>query len=795
VNMTRVSVRITVLCVAILAQTGSWAAAASPRPSRADDPSQVALRYARALAAGQIAEWAQLDLGCLSRQQGQGKPARGPLDEQGAKACWDATLAAHRDMVADEPEHGIFGAVGRGVGLGLLSERHRKADFWRDYPPAVFVSPAVAGRELGSVPRVELVRVGFPRSVGLQLMKEQNPVGARAIPVDLKVAYPDPLTAPLALRPEEIWWTSGAIRRYGPVRDLVARFMVVTGLRALGYPVDRAVVNEALPGAPVILGAKSSVTPEIGRAFDRPGEVSHAQDISAGLVLGSARWWDRAQAENVFTEEVQRVQHDLSLSNRLARLSRLLLLDPTHGEVNAILGNEFYLRFLREGLTKSGISAQDEATRLHLAELYWNLQAQTWRQELTEVATGYSPAAESLYGALQALEVAVQRGKGTIETKRRLGTLSRWNNDSQAALALHEELLRQLAPTDQRLRGRLLAELAWDRIQWIAWDRRYDHPWLGQAREEVEQALTLIESPVEKLIAAQALVMVDALSVPRSPSRIEEHVRLVKRWHDQVPGVVGLWRHLIGNDLVKPLVAEAETITLPSPVRSAEVLDVQVHAKVPKQDLLHTWDFDGERTGGLPAGFSAGIGDAGPTGAWRIEEDPDAPTAPNVLTQTSACAVPDCRQLLLADVAAFEYPDLLVRLRLVSGGPQAGAGIALATRDGRELYAVTFAPATNTVAIHRVRNGQAVLIGSAPVKPAKDSWHLLRVQRSNFVNVSLPRLAIFFDGAEALAVTDDAIMEMGRVGLVTWGDAVAKFDGLHVLDLVSNRPLSKPAAY
>ncbi|MER3423735.1 MAG: hypothetical protein C4293_11400, partial [Nitrospiraceae bacterium] len=96
--------------------------------SRPEDPARLAIRYAQAFAAGRVAEWARLDLGCLAYNQARGRHAKGPLDEQIAKACWDATLAAHRDMVADEPEQGIFGAVGRGIGLGLLSEKHRHAD-------------------------------------------------------------------------------------------------------------------------------------------------------------------------------------------------------------------------------------------------------------------------------------------------------------------------------------------------------------------------------------------------------------------------------------------------------------------------------------------------------------------------------------------------------------------------------------------------------------------------------------------------------------------------------------------
>lgn len=54
---------------------------------------------------------------------------------------------------------------------------------------------------------------------------------------------------------------------------------------------------------------------------------------------------------------------------------------------------------------------------------------------------------------------------------------------------------------------------------------------------------------------------------------------------------------------------------------------------------------------------------------------------------------------------------------------------------------------------------------------------------------------MFVDGAQVTAVDDTLLPEGGFIGLVTFGRTTAKFDSLHVLDLVSNRPLSGHAAY
>jgi len=50
-------------------------------------------------------------------------------------------------------------------------------------------------------------------------------------------------------------------------------------------------------------------------------------------------------------------------------------------------------------------------------------------------------------------------------------------------------------------------------------------------------------------------------------------------------------------------------------------------------------------------------------------------------------------------------------------------------------------------------------------------------------------------GAQVAAVGDAVIPQDGQVGLITVGLSEAQFDWPHVLDLVSNRTFSKPAAY
>ena len=772
----------------VLAHEGPAAAGIKPATTERNGPNRMVLQYGKALAGGKVAEWAALDLGCLTLRRIRG------VSEKTDRACWEDTLKVHRELVQDQPETGIFEAVGRGVGLGLLSETHRHADYWKDYMPAVVVSPAAIGTDGGPGIALEVLKVSPVRKFALRNLTGLEPVRVSGHTVEVRVSYGDPLTAPLALRPGEIWWASSALRRYGPVRELTVRFIVVSGLRKLGYPVDQAVVNEALPGAPVQVGIHYGRPPQTTDPGGQQNEAVKNRLGAGGLVLGSARWWDRKDAPQAFAAALVRAQQMPHSPERARLLTRLTLIDHADQELHTVIAHDRIQTFLHEGLIKSGISGSTEAVAAGLAELYWNLQAQTWRQELTEVAMGHSVAAEAFYQAIESFDRVRAGGQITPEDQRQLGVLYRWNNEATSAVAVHETLLKTTAPGDS-LHGRLLSDLAWDRIQWLSWERRYDHPWLGQARQEAEQALKEVQEPVDKLMAAYAIVLVEALRVPREPARLEEQFQIVKTWHDRVSGAAGVWPYLIGNDVVKALVPAGIQVTLPRAVRASDVSNVEIHAEPPRQDIVWQWNFDQDVADALPAGFAAVSTPGAEPSGWRVISDGQLPASGKLVVQDRPCVTGECAHLLLADRVRTTYPDIVVQIQDLSADGGGEAGIVLAARDNKNFYAVTLNVSAGRLTTRRVLEGRATVLGETRVKLTQRPWHSLRVQRINFIHLDRGRLGVFVDGAQVTAVDDTLLPEGGLIGLVTYGRSTAKFDSLHVLDLVSNRPLSDHAAY
>lgn len=755
------------------------------------DISLFALRYAQALAHSQVDTWAAADLGCLIQARDAAGGRSTKLKVEMARRCWDETLRSHTAMVEQQVETGVFNATGHGVGLGLLDDRHRATEHWKEYPPAVFLSPSVVLQDQAPIPKLTVVGTSPKQRFALSSIQEGSLVSVPGHAVDIKIVYPDPLTAPLALRPEEVWWGNGSPRQFGPVHEVVARFIVVTGLRKLGFPTDRAVMNEGLPAGPLIATTHYGLRPDNGRKFDH---ADPAQDIVKGeLVLGSTQWWERLDAEPFMRAALKRAAH-LTAEERADTLNRLLLIDPEDALTHSMRGNDSYQAVLRQGIAKGNLAARDDEALRSITELYWTIQAQTWRQEVTAVSEGYEPAADAIYRALASYETLVQQNRATPEQRRRLGVLTRWNNDPTGALGIHEALLRDSTPgtTDY---ATILTEMAWDRIQYVSWNRRYDHPWLTQAQAEAEEAIRLVRQPYNKLHAHYAQVAAESLSVPRNLDRFQERMKKVRQDLDQIPGVKGLHTQLVANDLVKSLTPEATAIVLPSPPRSPDVRDVAVHANPPKQDILWQWNFDHEEPGRIPAGF-VGMGREDESAVvWEVHIDQDSSRGVQRLVRSPACARQHCVRLLVADEVRTTYPDVTVQVRGTRLADQSELGIAIAVTDRDNYYAITLQPESGLVTTRRVTDGRVTVLGQVTAKIASKAWHTMRVQRINFLHLDKGRLAVYVDGAQVAAVEDTVLPQAGRVGLIAMGPSAAQFDGLHVLDLVSNRTFSQPAAY
>lgn len=242
--------------------------------------------------------------------------------------------------------------------------------------------------------------------------------------------------------------------------------------------------------------------------------------------------------------------------------------------------------------------------------------------------------------------------------------------------------------------------------------------------------------------------------------------------------IAGEWSGCIG--LVHAIQAESQT-------------EKEANLKSQAQgNLFNRWTFDQQKSGEVPAGFSAlGFGE-GPDADWRIKADRDAPSASNILVVNSACQAVSCYRLIVADEFQYEYPDLSVRMRFPIDAATGVGGVVFGVKDATHFYAAVVNLATKTFEVIRVVDGTETRLGRASITPKAAPWHMLRIQRNTIISKDF--IETFFDGQLAVTVEDQSLA-VGRVGLLVRGHTALDFDSLHAIPLFSHRPLSAPAAY
>ena len=208
--------------------------------------------------------------------------------------------------------------------------------------------------------------------------------------------------------------------------------------------------------------------------------------------------------------------------------------------------------------------------------------------------------------------------------------------------------------------------------------------------------------------------------------------------------------------------------------------------------LFQEWQFDKSSLANVPEGFSQEVGGQGGQGHWVVNQDTTAPSRPQLVEQQLTCGEGPCYQLLSVDGVTVEYVDLSVRIKMRLGTPTGKAGLAYGIQDAHNFYAVVVEPKSNEIVAYVVKDGQPKEIARETLILEPSEWHFLRIQRNTIVSKEFTE--IFFDHHLLIDVYDQSF-KIGKIGLVAMGDGAFSFDNLRAIELMANRPLSRPAAY
>ena len=195
-----------------------------------------------------------------------------------------------------------------------------------------------------------------------------------------------------------------------------------------------------------------------------------------------------------------------------------------------------------------------------------------------------------------------------------------------------------------------------------------------------------------------------------------------------------------------------------------------------------TIDFNNEKLGEAPSGFSTALTGRGRPGKWVVMKDPASPNQGNVLAQTDADRTDYRFPVCVYDGLTAKDTDISVKFKPVSGKGDQGAGIVWRYRDKDNYYIVRANALEGNVVLYKVENGKRTdlpLVGKGRTYGMKEKvpsaeWGTLRVvARGNHFEV-------YHNEKKLYDVEDETFREAGKIGLWTKADSVIYFDDLQI---------------
>ncbi len=539
-----------------LAVLGPWLSQADAAPTskkRAPPQSSAAVetvqRYVAAMTAGDKAAAGKLDFACAYRlataPHDQAKPPASfpPDGDPLYGACWEPIAKAHAAVI-QQTDQGVDTLWPGKGSLAVFGDNLAR------YPPSLFVMDMLGTSPPGGGLFVDPLD-GKPLPPASFRVAEDGPVmAAPATLVRLSISYKDPLSSPAAYTPGSYKWTNTTkrlLRR--ALKTVTVKWVVLSGLKKLGFPADTAVLNLPVQDA--------TATTQV---------VPFTAD-TGGYEPDSARWWQPDDAPGVLIAAVGRAAQFPEIRDRLGMLNRVLIIDPSQADALTLLSRDLYQALLHVASVTHNVAVNEPTLAAVFNELYWNTYAQTVRWDLSlgmEMGGLSQPTgADFLYRMIPAMQQLEKVRPQDLENRLHLGNAYRWNVDQLIAISTHESLLKEIPPQRTAVRARVLNELAWSRIAKVAWNRTFNDTGILQAYKEAEEAFQLTDMPIDKFVASYTMAYSLLFMPQRDNQKLLERLTEAKALYLALPGASpASWKYLLSHESLK-IVLDADPIFKP----------------------------------------------------------------------------------------------------------------------------------------------------------------------------------------------------------------------------------------
>jgi hypothetical protein len=196
-----------------------------------------------------------------------------------------------------------------------------------------------------------------------------------------------------------------------------------------------------------------------------------------------------------------------------------------------------------------------------------------------------------------------------------------------------------------------------------------------------------------------------------------------------------------------------------------------------------TINFDHDKVGEVPKGWSVAMTHQGGPPKWEVLAEPTAPSKAKVLAQTSSDATGGRFPLCIYDNSSLTDGEISVAFKPVSGRVDQGAGLVWRYRDPGNYYITRANALENNVVLYKVENGIRRSIG--PRGTPSDTYGVRRripsgVWSTLRVTFHGPLFTVYLNGDKVFDLEDATFIGPGKVGLWTKADSVIYFDNFEI---------------
>ncbi len=500
---------------------------------------EAARRYAEAITQGDRVTVGQLDFACQFRlvaSSSAGLKAYQAATDPSYETCWQELMAVHAPALKRTD-----------LGMDILWPSAGALVFYGDElsrtPASAFVMDALGISPPGSGLHLTVTNSRTIPSGSFRLKPNGKVIAVPTTLVDMTVHYQDPLTSPVTYAPGTVKWTNTIKRTRRAVKSITTQWVVFTGLKKHGFPGGTAVVHlpvETKPEAPGMVADRIPFTMETSRALP-----------------DSLVWWEPEDQPGTLKAAAARAATFPDLRDRVALLNRVLIVDPNQVDALMTLTRNLYAVLLKEAAKSHKLIVKDPALSLTVNEFYWNIQAGADRLDLSNSMEmgGFSKPtpADFLYRMLPALETLTKAHPEQLGSRFRLGVAYRWNNDQLPMIETFEALVKDIPENQKTPKAEALLQLAWSRINKVAWNRILHDPESLRAYADAEASLANAELPLDKFLAEYTMAY-SMIFMPNygDKAKMLQHLTEAKRWFDEVPGKNDeVWGYFLHSELLK----------------------------------------------------------------------------------------------------------------------------------------------------------------------------------------------------------------------------------------------------